>query len=241
MLYGCEAWTLTKDLTTTLKRTQRKMLRLVLNTPRRRETTQQDNDDTNSNSTNDVNSNPSNTTNLENLIQLTDDDLLEPWADFMKRATHTAEALAHKHNVEDWPTLHLRRQWRWAQRVAQQSHDRWSWLAAGWDPTVHDKRTCNRQQARPRKRWSDDITQFLQPWYHTATETHDNNHNLDWRDLATDTQLWKSLEDNFITYTQQSNSTQHLTTNNDTTHDNDIDHNNNTSDNNNHDSSNNWR
>ena len=72
-----------------------------------------------SNSTNDVSSSSSNTTDLENLIQLTDDDLQEPWADFMKRATHTAEALAHKYNVEDWATLHLRRQWRWAQRVAQ--------------------------------------------------------------------------------------------------------------------------
>ena len=39
VLYGCASWTMTTELTNRLKRTQRQMLRMILNSPRRRNET----------------------------------------------------------------------------------------------------------------------------------------------------------------------------------------------------------
>eukprot|EP00973_Karenia_brevis_P011725 1586795-Karenia_brevis.AAC.1 len=52
-------------------------------------------------------------------------ETLEPWVEWIKRATHQAEERARKLNVEDWVMVHRRMKWRWAARIAQQSSDRW--------------------------------------------------------------------------------------------------------------------
>ena len=46
MLYGCAAWTLTKDLENKVRRTQRRMLRMILGSGRRANTTTPDGVDT---------------------------------------------------------------------------------------------------------------------------------------------------------------------------------------------------
>ena len=108
VMYGSAAWTMNKNMETTLQRAQRRMLRLIIGTPRRK-TKQATPDDNHSvHSTDDVASNTS-STNLEHLIELTDQELLEPWPDFIKRATRTAEAHLERLNIEDWTTLYLRK------------------------------------------------------------------------------------------------------------------------------------
>ena len=202
MMYACESWTLTKDMTTTLKRTQRRMLRLILNTPRRRaqpphhdNTNSQSTDDQ---STDDVNSITSNMTDFGHLLQCDDEEFLEPWPDFIKRATRIAEELASKFNIQDWTTQYLRRKWRWSRRIAQQSHDRWSWVVSHWEPQLNDKRPRNRHSSRPRKRWDDDINEFLQTTDHRRDDT-----TQCWQNLAVNSVLWTKLEDKFIEYMQQ--------------------------------------
>ena len=202
VMYGCQSWTMTQDMMTTLKRPQRRMMRLIIKAPRRRQTpaTPTGNIDRHNEdqSTDDVNSTLSTDVDLENLIQLSEQELLEPWPEFIKRTTHGAEQLAKKHNVDDWTTHYFRQKWRWAARVAKQAHDRWSWLVAGWEPQAHDRRPCNRLSSRPRTRWDDDINHYLQ----TTTQHTDNSNAEDatpnWLQLATNDTLWKDLEEKFI-------------------------------------------
>ena len=251
ILYGSAAWTLTKDMEMTLKRTQRRMLRLVLGTPRRRhqqptaptaarahhpQHTQQtpqpqsqptpqcrqhsqahaptqpnnntdherqnhhdDNVQSNSPTTHnhndnddgsDVDSNPATTTPSDQLDTTTEEDVLETWVDFIQRATRIAEETIAKHEIEEWTTLLWRRTWRWCHRVAQQPRDRWSHLVAHWRPDLDDKRRGTRHQARPRKRWDDDIQHFLR--------THLATLDADWRDLARNPGAWRNMEQHYL-------------------------------------------
>ena len=204
VMYGCQSWTMTQELSTTLRRAQRRMMRLIVNSPRRRTTPPLDNEDHHHDeSTDDVNSNATQSSDLEQLLQLSEQELLEPWPDFLKRTTQQAEELAKQHNIDDWATHYLRQKWRWAARVAQQSHDRWSRLATTWEPQLHEKRPCSRLNSRPRRRWDDDINHFLDNHYHPQHQSSSEaaNSTNRWLHLATDTTLWNELEEDFITIT----------------------------------------
>ena len=183
------------------------MIRLIIGTPRRHTTpstssndatnppaTPHHNKNTNNNHDNDdddeddpgsdVTSNPSNPSTQDADIE--DKELLEPWIDYIRRATHVAEHTASKLHIEEWTTVYWRRQWRWMHRLAAQSSDRWSLLAALWDPEIHDSRPARRQQARPRKRLDDDVQQFLMGLFPNTTPH--------WSRLARDAQSWDNME-----------------------------------------------
>eukprot|EP00973_Karenia_brevis_P030565 4215828-Karenia_brevis.AAC.1 len=61
MLYGCEAWTLTQNLEARIRRTQRKMLRMILGSGRRK------------------------------MISEDGCETVETWVDWVQRTTHRAE------------------------------------------------------------------------------------------------------------------------------------------------------
>ena len=193
VLYGCASWTLTKDLQTTLKRTQRRMLRIVLGTPRR-QILQASQAAPSDHSTDDVNSNTSQRSTLEETVTLTEQDLLEPWPDFVKRATRLAETMSAEVKAEDWVTIFWKSKWRWAQRIAAQPCDRWSRLAATWDPEIHDKRPTARRSGGQHKRWDDDINAFLRDHQHAFP----NIQHEGWLRLAHRQDLWGDMEDNFV-------------------------------------------
>ena len=202
ILYGSASWTLTKEHLVRLRRTQRRMLRLVIGTPRR--TQQLRNDNTSEHSTDDVASNTSNKTDLEQLITLSEEELLEPWPDFIKRATRTVEATIAKLKIDEWTVCYLRRKWRWALRIANQDANRWSRIAAQWQPQLDDKRRGARPQARPRKRWDDDINTYLDTTARNGAlvdnnnDDNDNSNTRHWLRLAENTAIWRTLEDHFI-------------------------------------------
>jgi hypothetical protein len=139
-LYGSASWTLTVQLEEQLQRTQRRMLRLVVGTGRRRTTnprkdpsstptfnetqptsqpqpkpspTQQQitkptpNDETDDDD-NEIQSNPTDPEHNP------DDDgesesELEPWEDFVRRATHVAEQTIQKLNIDSWAEAYWKR------------------------------------------------------------------------------------------------------------------------------------
>ena len=124
--------------------------------------------------------------------------MLEPWPEFIKRATRIAEDHLTNANLQEWTTLFLRKQWRWAQRIANQSQDRWSRLVTQWQPELDTKRHAQRQQARPRKRWDDDINNYLQA-------RHSNTNNREpppehWLESASKT-TWATMEDDYVQHT----------------------------------------
>ena len=83
-------------------------------------------------------------------------DSLEPWVDYIRRATATAEAQLHKSNIEDWPTTYFRRKWRWAGHIARLADDRWTIQSVLWDPVAGA-----RNVGRPRRRWTDALDNYF--------------------------------------------------------------------------------
>ena len=128
------------------------MTRLIVGTPRRiippnQTTTNNGNTTTPTDITNDadidddgsdVTSNPSAPPQLDE--DSDSDDLLEPWVDYIKRATHAADQMITKLHIEEWTTTAWKRQWQWARRIATQQLGRWSSQLARWDPRTDDTR-----------------------------------------------------------------------------------------------------
>ena len=102
---------------------------------------------------------------------------LEPWPSFLKRATRIAEDMIDKLGIEKWTVAQQKRKWRWASRVAHQTQDRWAHLVSKCQPEVHEKRCRGRRQARPRKRWDDDIAAFLATYPRNDDNDDDNDNN----------------------------------------------------------------
>jgi hypothetical protein len=178
VLYGSASWCLTKESQVLLQRTQRKMLRMILGSPRRR-IVRHDGD------AGDRDSEDDGGTSCETDVG----DDLEPWQDWLARTTRAAEAQLQKYKLETWATAWRRRVWRWAARIATYHHDRWAWKAARWEPELSPL-AKGRQPHRQRKRWSDDIVKFLVSKDIPACTTS-------WIQHATDEVLWKSLEEEF--------------------------------------------
>ena len=137
---------------------------------------------------------PSATTGTHELLADTNNDDLEPWVDFIKRATHIAEATISKQNITQWTTAYLRRKWRWAQRLTTVPDDRWCRIITNWQPTTVERRPAYRRQGRPRKRWSDDIDEYFKHLHNQTTTSLD--------DIFVK-KLWKEHEDKFIKFTQR--------------------------------------
>ena len=90
-----------------------------------------------------------------------EEDTAEPWQDWIRRCTYEAEGHLKRLGAEDWVSTQRRRKWRWAQRVATEKNDKWTLRALLWEPVLDRRFHARRQQARPRKRWIDDITNYL--------------------------------------------------------------------------------
>ena len=97
---------------------------------------------------------------------------MEPWQDFIRRCTHEAGALITSMGIEDWITQQRRMKWRWAQKLATVDTHKWSYYAITWEPALCPQHNAQRCQARPKKRWIDDITHFLSTINNTTHNIH---------------------------------------------------------------------
>ena len=154
-----------------LQRTQRKMLRMILGSGRRRQAQPAASSDGSS---------------ADRSISDPDiGDDLEPWEDWLRRTTHQAEAHLERHNMATWTTAWRRKVWRWAARGAAYPRDRWAWKAAAWQPelSAHARGRLHRGQW---KRWCDDIIHFLQSKDILADASSWVLCNIDWSGLEHD-------------------------------------------------------
>jgi len=188
VLYGCSSWTLTQDLEKVVSRTQRRMLRMILGSGRRLMATA-----TEGSSQHDADSQCSETLlNPPDVDTNSEGDHLEPWVDWIRRTTHAIEHHTDKLKMESWIKQVRRRKFEFAGRLSHISDNRWSVQATNWDPAIHfDGMTCKagRRQARPRRRWCDELNEFAQ-----SIDAGCEN----WRDLATDAEKWDTLSDKFV-------------------------------------------
>lgn len=104
MLYGTAAWTLTNDLENQVRRTQRKMLRMVLHYPR------------------------------HIISEAHEEKKLEPWVEWVKRTTHAAETRLDRLNLRDWVESHHDAKTKWHAKISTGSSDNWAYWAFHWSP-----------------------------------------------------------------------------------------------------------
>eukprot|EP00973_Karenia_brevis_P085151 11818440-Karenia_brevis.AAC.1 len=68
---------------------------------------------------------------------------LEPWIVWLRRATGISESLAQQYGVCDWVEEQKRRKWRLAGHTARRDDARWSWKLLSWLP-AEGKRSLGR-------------------------------------------------------------------------------------------------
>jgi hypothetical protein len=190
VLYAAGTWALTKRHEHTLQRTQRRMLRMILGAGRRplpgnsTDTCKADSDD-------DVDSDVEKTSEAQ-VEAMDDEEVLEPWSEWIQRTTHRIEELALKVDVSSWVVLARRAKWKLAHRIAMQSTERWSQKVLTWEPFLcfdGQRSRAHRKQSRPNLRWIDDIRQFTQTCHGS----------FPWQQLACNAKGWFESMDLFCT------------------------------------------
>ena len=120
LLYGCEAWTLTQKMELQLRRGQRRMLRIILGSGRRRQ-----------------------------MDGPGGEDLLEPWVDWIQRTTHDIEARMSRLRCPNWVEIQHDRKRRWAERLMTTDTQTWAFRLLQWEPDPYKfGRACGRPRRR---------------------------------------------------------------------------------------------
>ena len=148
MLYGCETWCLTKPLEDKIRRTQRRMLRMMVHTPRRRV-----NADQSQNASSDTSTSSSSSDSSRCSTQVS----LEPWVDWVRRATRNAEQHLQRLHISDWVTAHRSAACNWLQRL-QRPGNSWAHWALQWSPSEPHHR---RRHGGQKKRWHEYVVNSL--------------------------------------------------------------------------------
>jgi hypothetical protein len=183
ILYGCEAWTLKKNQQNRLKTIQRKMLRMILGAKRKKMPNPVETESDRSNEE----ERPSSTSNS---VEMDEDEILEPWPDFLRRTARLVESKMEAAGLEEWLVTWRRRQWRFAGKLVRDNKHKWSYIALQWDPQLHSRARCGRAQGRPRKRWEQDLIDFT---FSRATPGC-------WKIDAEDSHKWAALEKGFVVW-----------------------------------------
>ena len=88
-----------------------------------------------------------------------------------------------------------------ALRIATSPSERWIKKAAEWNPELSSKYRTNRTIGRPKKRWEDDINDFLKQNHdeRKTDEPHERKiqNNNRWINIAIDRKEWTRLEEKY--------------------------------------------
>ena len=123
----------------------------------------------------------------------------EDSVEYIKRSTNEAMEKMENEKIRCWNISQRKMKWRLTMRIATSQKERWLIKAAEWNPELSSKYRTNRSIARPRKRWEDDINEFLkQIEDETENLTESSNHiNKNWISTAKDRGRWTLLEENY--------------------------------------------
>ena len=77
--------------------------------------------------------------------------------------------------------------------------ERWLNKAADWNPEFSSRYRTNRAIGRPRKRWEDDINEFLKQEFEESENPIESNNqtNKTWINIAKDRRRWALLEETY--------------------------------------------
>ena len=95
--------------------------------------------------------------------------------------------------------------WRLALRIATSPSERWLMKVSDWNPELSSKYRTNRAIVRPRKRWEDDINEFLKL---VEDDTENFTESISqisktWNNTAKDRGRWTLLEEKYTMTSQQ--------------------------------------
>ena len=95
--------------------------------------------------------------------------------------------------------------WKLALRIATSPSDRWLRKAAEWNPELSTKYRINRAIGKPRKRWDDDIKEFLKHEFEDINNPIESNNqtNKTWIITAKDRESWALLEEAYTMTIQE--------------------------------------
>ena len=79
--------------------------------------------------------------------------------------------------------------WRLALRVASLPSERWIVKVAEWNPELSSRYKTYRAIGRPRRRWEDDLTEFIK-LEENETENSTESDNKSWIKAAKDCGIW---------------------------------------------------
>ncbi|CAK0873910.1 unnamed protein product, partial [Prorocentrum cordatum] len=185
VLYGGSSWALKSEVGHKLQTAQRRMLRMLFGSGRRRET-QQENQAPGGCEAPDARESDDDS----HVDEVPAGGALEPWVDWIKRVIHHIEEHMNKLHIDCWWEAARRKIWKFAARIANMPSDRWAVKAVNWIPEL-DPRARGRLPGRPRKRWADDVVNFLRDAGYDAP-------GGDWISLACNVELWMILQDGFM-------------------------------------------
>ena len=189
------------------------MLRLIIQTKRRykkiekRKHETNENDDTDSEDENE-DGQSSNTHNDQDSDFSFENDTVdeinttvieeEEWIEYIKNTDETIEKMENA-KIRCWNRTHKRMKWRLALRTASLPSGRWKVKAAEWNPELSSRYKTYRAIERPRRRWEDDINEFLK-LEENETENFaesDIKYNKSWIKSAKDRGRWTLLENDY--------------------------------------------
>ena len=85
----------------------------------------------------------------------------EDWFDYIRRSTADAIDKMEHAKIRCWNKTYRKMKWKLALRIATSPSERWIKKAAEWNPELSSRYRTNRTIGRPKKRWEDDINDFL--------------------------------------------------------------------------------
>ena len=123
----------------------------------------------------------------------------EDWINYIKRSTNDAIEKMGNAKIRCWNKTHKKMKWRPALRIATSPSERWLMKAAEWNPGLSSKCRTSRAIGRPRKRWEDDINEFLKlDEEETENLTESSSQiNKTWINTAKDRGRWALLQEQY--------------------------------------------
>ena len=121
----------------------------------------------------------------------------ENWIEYMKRSIGQ-DGTREDSMLEQDPQ---KMKWKLTLRIATSPSERWLKKAAEWNPDLSSRCKTNRAIGRPRKRWEDDINDFLKQVLEEKENENpierSNQTNKKWINIAKDWRRWALLEGNY--------------------------------------------
>ena len=125
----------------------------------------------------------------------------EDWIDHIRRSTADAIDKMEHAKIRCCNKTHRKMKWKLVLRITTSSSERWIKKAAEWNPELSSRYRINRTIGRPKKRWEDDINDFLKQ-IHDERKTEGplerkNQNNNAWINIAIDRKEWTRLEEKY--------------------------------------------